>query len=102
MRAISGWITLFAAALPNLGFWYTRVPTEKWALTNRLDWLSASVHRYDGTIVNASPGVNHAAGRHWGMGLNYNLFHLDASVDDAAWSAKVELRYHGPYAYLSA
>jgi hypothetical protein len=88
--------------LPNLGGWYTHALSRRWALNVRLDWLSASIDKYDGTIINAAAGVNFAATRHFGVGLSYNYFELDIGIKDSNWRGRSESRIDGPYLYLSA
>ena len=88
--------------LPNLGAWYVWAPNDRWALTARLDWLSADVDPYDGTIINASAGANLRLLRNIGVGINYNVFSLDVGVTDSGWRGEFDLRYHGPYLMVSA
>ena len=87
--------------LPNIGAWYIWAPNDRWALTTRLDWLSASIDAYDGTIVNASAGFNFRIMKNIGAGINYNVFTLNVNVSDSDWSGKADVRLHGPYAYVS-
>ena len=71
-------------------------------MMTRLDWLSASIDKYDGQIINASVGVNFAMTRHFGIGLSYNYFELDIGIKDAHWRGDAEIRINGPFVYLSA
>lgn len=88
--------------LPNIGGWYIRSLSKRWAMTVRLDWLSASIDKYNGQIVNAAVGVNFAMTRHFGIALSYNYFGLDIGIKDANWNGDAESRIHGPFVYLSA
>lgn len=88
--------------LPNVGGWYIRSLSKRWALIARLDWLSASIDKYDGEIVNAAVGVNFAMTRHFGIGLSYNHFELDIGIKDTNWKGDAEIRINGPFAYLTA
>ena len=88
--------------LPNFGGWYLRSLSRRWALFARLDWLSADIDRYDGTIINASVGANLAITRHFGVGFAYNHFELDVGVKDDHWKGEVEQKIDGPYVHLSA
>ena len=90
------------APLPNIGAWYTWAPNDRWAVTSRLDWLSASIDPYDGTIVNASAGFNYRITKNIGAGINYNVFTLNVNMSDSGWSGKADIKLHGPYAYVSA
>lgn len=88
--------------LPNVGAWFIYAPNEKWALTSRLDWLSASVGKYDGSIVNLSAGAHYRLAKHFGVGLNYNLFHLNVGIDDTGWRGDLDVRFHGPFVNVTA
>lgn len=87
--------------LPNLGAWYVYALNSKWALTTRLDWLSASIDKYSGTIINASAGVSYAFNRHFLLGAAYNYFEIDVDVTDDPWRGYVESKVDGAFAYLS-
>jgi len=88
--------------LPNIGGWYIHSLSGRWALTTRLDWLSASIDKYDGQIINASVGVNFAMTRHVGIGLSYNYFDLDIGIKETNWKGNAEIRINGPFVYLNA
>jgi len=88
--------------LPNIGGRYIRSLSRRWAMTVRLDWLSASIDKYDGQIVNAAVGVNFVMTRHFGIALSYNYFGLDIGIKDTNWKGDAESRIHGPFVYLSA
>ncbi|MHC4374916.1 MAG: hypothetical protein ACYSTO_12300, partial [Planctomycetota bacterium] len=44
--------------LPNIGVWYNYSIANRWVFTSRLDFFSADIGRYDGTMINLSLGVN--------------------------------------------
>jgi len=82
--------------LPNVGFWYNYSPAQKWLVHGRLDWISANIGDYDGTLWNTSLGVNYQAFRHIGFDLSYQYFNLNLSVDKSDWRGGVDMRYSGP------
>ena len=88
--------------LPNLGVWYRRSMSPRWAFRSRLDLFSASVGEYDGLLVNASAGFNYQAFEHFGIGLAYNFFEFDVGVDNSGWRGDVETNFHGLYLSVSA
>jgi len=90
-----------SGVLPNLGAWYNWAPNDRLAVTARLDWLSANVDPFDGAIVNASAGINYRVAKNIGVGVNYNMFSLSAGVSDSGWRGSVDIRFYGPYAYMS-
>jgi hypothetical protein len=84
------------APLPNLGLWYLYSPASRWLLKARIDWISANVGDYDGTLWNANLGVNFQATDHFGIDLYYQYFDLDVNVDKSDWNGGANLRYSGP------
>lgn len=84
------------APLPNIGAWYNFSPSRKWLLHGRVDWISANIGDYDGTLWNARAGVNYQAFRHVGFDLSWQYFQLNAGVDKTDWNGSVDLIYNGP------
>lgn len=82
--------------LPNIGAWYDFSPAKKWLIHGRVDWFSASIGDYDGTLWNASAGVNYQAFRHVGFDLSWQYFNLNVNVDDSNWTGSADLTYSGP------
>ena len=89
------------APLPNIGAWYMHSLSPKWALKARVDWFGASFDIYDGTMTNASIGLNYQVFKNAGLGLNYNSFILDVDVNKNGWHGNANISYEGLYAYLS-
>ena len=89
------------APLPNIGAWYMYSASPKWLFKARLDWLSASIDDYSGSIINASIGVNYQLFEHFGLGLSYNDFELDIGVDRSDWKGDAEVIYRGLFANVS-
>ena len=88
--------------LPNIGGWYNYSPAKKWLLHGRIDWISANIGDYDGTLWNVAVGVNYQAFRHVGFGLSYEYFNLDLKVDSDDWTGGVDMPYSGPVLSVTA
>jgi hypothetical protein len=88
--------------LPNVGAWYTFSPASKWALHGRVDWISANIGNYDGTMWNTNIGVNFQPFRHFGFDLSYQYFNLNLKVDKEDWKGGADMRYSGPVFSLTA
>jgi len=88
--------------LPNVGAWYLYSPARKWLLRARVDWISAEIGDYDGTLWNTNVGVNYQFARHFGVDLSYQYFKLDVAVDSTDWVGGVEMTYSGPVISLTA
>jgi len=82
--------------LPNVGAWYNFSPARKWLIHARVDWISANIGDYDGTLWNANVGINYQAFRHVGFDLSYQFFELDLKIDKTDWRGEVDMTYDGP------
>ncbi len=91
-----------SAPLPNLGAWYLYSPAKKWLLRARVDWISANVGDYNGTLWNSNVGVNYQMFRHVGLELSYQYFNIDLKVDGSDWRGGAEITYSGPVIALTA
>jgi hypothetical protein len=89
------------APLPNIGAWYRRSLSPRWALQARADWFSANIDEFDGGLLNLSVGAEYKLFRNAALGVAFNKFELDAGVDNSLWSGEAKVGYDGPYAYLS-
>ena len=86
--------------MPNLGFWYLKSLSPRWAFGARVDWLDVSIDRYSGNLWNAQLGIHFQAWEHVGLSLHGAYFELDGRVTDDAWRGQVELKQYGPRASL--
>jgi hypothetical protein len=82
--------------LPNIGTWYNFSPARKWLIHGRVDWISADIGDYDGTLWNTNIGVNYQAFRHVGFDLSYQYFNLNLGVKDSDWRGEIDMTYSGP------
>lgn len=82
--------------LPNVGAWYNFSPARNWLVHGRVDWISANIGDYSGTLWNTSVGVNYQAFRHLGFDLSYQFFNLNLGVDKTDWKGDIDLRFSGP------
>lgn len=82
--------------LPNIGTWYWHSLSPQWLLTARLDWFSASIDEYSGSLWNAGVGINYQPWEHVGFGLSWQYFRIDVDLDKNNWHGNVELKQDGP------
>lgn len=90
------------APLPNIGFWYVRSLSPRWAFRTRFDYFNADIHPYDGTFINTSVGLNFQVLDWLGIGANYNYVELDVGVNGDNWRGEVKSRHDGIYVYIGA
>lgn len=88
--------------LPNIGAWYNFSPAPKWLFHARLDWISADIGKYDGTMWNTNLGVNYQAFRHVGFDLSYQYFNINFNVDKTDWRGGLDMTYSGPMLSVTA
>jgi len=88
--------------LPNLGTWYNFSPAKKWLLHGRIDWISADIGDYDGTMWNVNAGVNFQPWRHVGFDLSYQYFNLNVNVDSSNLVGGFDMTYSGPVVSVTA
>lgn len=82
--------------LPNIGFWYFYAPTEKWALTARMEWFGIKIGDISGVLWNINPGVNYQAFKNIGLSLNYKFLQIAANVDKDSWKGDFSMQFQGP------
>jgi hypothetical protein len=88
--------------LPNIGAWYWYAPSNRWLITSRLDWFSASVGDYSGSLWDVGVGAQYQISKHFGVGAEYSFFDLSGDIDQSSWRGEVEISTTGPSLYLTA
>lgn len=88
--------------VPNIGAWYRYSPSDRWMLSARLDWLSASIDDYSGNIWNGSAGINFRLGENVGIGASYQYFELSGTLKEDEWRGSIKTTFTGPYLYVTA
>ena len=82
--------------LPNIGFWYTWAPTDKWAFSANLDWFGIKIDNISGGLWNVSPGVTYQIIRNLGVNLNYEFMNFNADIDGTDFRGSFDLTFSGP------
>lgn len=97
-RGIDDW-----AILPNIGGYANYAFSPKWLLSGRVDWISANIGDYDGTLWNAEAAIQYQMFSNFGLGLGYRYLDLElskSSVDSGDWATAVD--YSGPLLFFTA
>jgi hypothetical protein len=87
--------------IPNLGIWYRYSPSNKWLLSTRIDWLSADVGKYNGTIWNAAASADYRLTEHFGVGLAYQHFVIDGGIKDSGWRGNIRTQFSGLHLHFT-
>jgi hypothetical protein len=82
--------------IPNVGALYQYSPSQKWLISARVDWFSASIGDYSGGIWNSNVSANYQVAKHIGIGLGYQFFQIDGTLKDDRWKGDVKIRFSGP------
>lgn len=84
------------APVPDVGFWYTYAWNSRWAIRGRIDWLSASVGDYSGSLTDAGVELGWQPWDRAGFSLAYSFFRLNVDVDKSDWHGDVDATWSGP------
>jgi hypothetical protein len=90
-----------AFPVPDIGAWYRFSPSDRWILNARLDWFSANVGDYSGSLWNFAVGANFRLNTNVGIGLSYQLFELNGTIRETDWKGDARTRFAGPQIYLA-
>ena len=82
--------------LPNIGGGYNYSPARNWLLHARVDWISANIGDYDGSLWNVNAGVGYQVWRNVGFDLSWQWFGLDLKIDSDDWKGRSKMTYSGP------
>ena len=82
--------------LPNIGVSYEWYPHKRWMIGADVDWFGLTIEQYSGGLWNVSPRVKFQIIEHFGVGLDYRIFDLNAKVDGENWSGKFNMSFSGP------
>jgi len=82
--------------VPDIGAWYRFSPSDRWLLDARVDWFSANVGDYSGSLWNFAVGANFRVHKNFGIGLSYQFFELNGTIRDTNWKGDARTRFDGP------
>jgi predicted porin len=91
-----------SAPLPNVGASYRYAFTPRWLLHARVDWFSADIGEYSGSLWNAAAGAEYQLSKNFGLSLAYQFFRIDVDVDSGNWKGAVEVSFEGPFVSVTA
>ncbi len=90
------------AVLPNLGAYGNYAFSPKWIVKGRVDWISANIGDYDGTLWNTEAAVQYQMFKNVGVGLAYRYLSFDIAADKSSKSWAIDLDYSGPLLFVTA
>lgn len=87
------------APLPTIGAYGAYAFTPKWLVSGRVDVFSLSYDVYDGSLTNATIGVDYRIFRNFGLGAAYRYIDYDLSVTKSSFNGGINYRFSGPQVY---
>jgi hypothetical protein len=89
------------APLPLIGLHGAYALSEKWSLNASAEFLQFDIGAYRGLITDTRLTLNHDTFEHFGWGVGFNGFNVDATVEgDDDLTADLEYGYQGVMLYL--
>ena len=82
--------------LPNIGFSYKWFPHHRWMIGADVDWFGLTIDQYSGGLWDVVPKVRFQIIDHFGAGLDYRFFSINAKVDTENWNGKLDMGFSGP------
>jgi len=102
--ATTGLVTQTGAALaplPVIGLYGAYAFTPRWLVSARVDYFSLNYNEYEGSMLDASIGVDYRFARHFGVGLAYRHVDYDLEVTKGRFNGAVNYRFGGPMLYFT-
>lgn len=90
------------APLPTLGLFGSVRVAPQVTLSARADYLSLSVDKYDGRLLNAQAAATYRAFENVGIGVAYRFVDYRVDVDKDDWHGRVKYKFRGPALFLQA
>lgn len=87
------------APLPTIGIYGAYAFSPKWLVSGRLDYFSLKYEDYDGSLTNASIGVDYRFTRNFGVGLAWRHVDYDVDVTKTNYTGGVRYKFNGPMLY---
>lgn len=91
------------APLPNIGAYGSYALSPRWLVGAQLDWFSANIGDYDGSLWHVGGFVQYQVTEHFGVGAAYRHMSIDVSIDKKGdWRGGADSSYSGPVLFLTA
>jgi len=90
------------APLPVVGLHAAYALSPKWSLSGSVEFFQIALSDFSGSLMDSRLTLEHDWFEHFGWGIGYNGFALDAELEDSPLSADIEYAYQGLIIYLRA
>ena len=91
--------TDFNGPLPYLALSFEYYITPKWLAIAKGGYFGLSVGDIDGSLTNLGAKLEYQFTKMFGLGLGYDYFRIDVTLDDADLRTDLVYKYHGIQAY---
>ena len=76
--------------------------TPKLSVEGSVGWFGLDYNDYSGNLLALTANLEYRVTRHFGVGVGYNYFDMDLTIDQSNRKDKYDLKYKGPILYMSA
>jgi hypothetical protein len=88
------------APLPVIGLHAAYALSPTWSLSASAEFFQIAIGDFSGSLVDSRLTLAHDWFEHFGWGIGFNGFALDAELEDSPLSADIEYAYQGLLVYL--
>ncbi|MBO9518608.1 MAG: hypothetical protein J7493_11125 [Porphyrobacter sp.] len=90
------------APLPTVGVYTTFNVAPKLTLGARIDYLSLSIDKYDGRLINTQASLAYRFTRNFGVGVMYRYVDYRLDVEKRDYVGRFAYKFRGPAIFLEA
>ncbi|KRA83890.1 hypothetical protein [Altererythrobacter sp. Root672] len=90
------------APLPTVGVYTTFNVAPKLTLGARIDYLSLSIDKYDGRLINTQASLAYRFTRNFGVGVMYRYVDYRLDVEKSNYVGRFAYKFRGPAVFLEA
>lgn len=90
------------APMPTVGVYGGYQVMPKLTVAGRVDYMSLSAGKYDGSILNAEARANYRVWKNVGVGAMYRYVDYDFAMERKRWTGQLDYKFSGPALILQA
>ena len=90
------------APMPTVDLYGGYQVTPRLTLAGRVDYMSLSSGKYDGSILNTEARASYRVWKNVGVGAMYRYVDYDFDVEKKRWTGRLDYKFSGPALFLQA
>jgi hypothetical protein len=88
--------------LPTIGIYAAYALSPRWLVSGRVDYFGIKYGDYDGSLLNATIGLDYRFFRNFAVGVGYRHVEYNLSVTKPKFDGELNYNLSGPIAYIEA